>query len=98
MLDQNKLSITERITAPTPKLFTIIRNLGIVLAALSGAIIAIQQQGLELPTWVSILSDKVAWIAGLIAAIVSQLTVDFKKLTSENALANLGNLADKKKA
>lgn len=96
MIDQNKLSVTERITAPTPKLFTIIRNIGIVLAALSAAVIAIQEQGVQLPEIVTLLTEKAAWISGLIAALISQLTVDFKKLSGQSVLNSVDNL-DKKK-
>jgi hypothetical protein len=96
MLDQNKLSITERITAPTPKLFAIIRNIGIVLATVSGAVVAMQSQGIQLPEVVTLLSEKALWISGLIAALVSQLTVDFKALNIKNGLASVGNLVQKK--
>ncbi len=96
MIDQNKLSAVERVAAPTPKFFAIIRNIGIVLAAVSGAVIAVQQQGIELPEIVALLADKSAWIAGLIAALVSQFTVDFKKLSGENIIASVGNVVKKK--
>ena len=96
MLDQNKLTITERITAPTPKLFAIIRNIGIILATISGAVVALQSQGIQLPEIVTMLSEKALWISGLIAALVSQLTVDFKGLNAKNTLASVGNLAQKK--
>lgn len=97
MLDQNKLGLVERLAAPTPKIFTIIRNVGVVLAAASAAVLAVEQQGgIQLPEIVSLLSEKAAWISGLIAAIVAQLTVDFKKLNASNALSSVGNL--KKKA
>lgn len=96
MLDQNKISIPERITAPTPKLFAIIRNLGIILAAISGAIVTLQSQGVQLPEIVTVLSEKALWISGLIAAAVSQLTVDYKKLSAEKVIASVGNFAKKK--
>ena len=96
MLDQNKLSISERITAPTPKLFAIIRNIGIVLATVSGAVVALQSQGIQLPEIVTMLSEKALWISGLIAALVSQLTVDFKALNIKSTLSSVGNLVQKK--
>lgn len=96
MLDQNQLGLVERLAAPTPKIFAIIRNIGVILAAVSAAILAIQEQGIQLPEIVSILTEKAAWISGLIAALISQLTVDFKKMNASNALASVGNV--KKKA
>ncbi|MBB3842194.1 hypothetical protein FHS57_006225 [Runella defluvii] len=96
MLDQNKIGLVERITAPTPKIFTIIRNIGVILAAVSAAVLAVEQQGIQLPEIVSLLSEKAAWISGLIAAIVAQLTVDFKALNSKNALTSVGNIPQKK--
>jgi hypothetical protein len=96
MLDQNKLTIPERIAAPTPKLFAIIRNVGIVLATVSGAVVALQSQGIQLPEIVTMLSEKALWISGLIAALVSQLTVDFKALNIKSSLSSVGNLVQKK--
>lgn len=96
MLDQSKLTIAERITAPTPKLFAVIRNIGIILATLSGTVVALQSQGIPLPEIVTLFSEKALWISGLIAALVSQLTVDFKVLSAKNALASVGNLPQKK--
>lgn len=96
MLDQNRISIPERITAPTPKIFAIIRNIGIVLATLSGVVAALQSQGIQLPEIVTILSEKALWISGLIAAAVSQLTVDYKKLSADRIIASVGNIAKKK--
>ena len=100
MKDQNELSVADRLTAPTPSIFAIIRNIGIVLATLSGAVVALQSQGIELPEYVTLLTDKAAWISGLIAALVSQLTVDFKALKVKDTLASVGNVVanDKKKA
>lgn len=96
MLDQNKLTIVERIAAPTPKLFAIIRNIGIALATVSGAVVALQSQGIQLPEVVTMLSEKALWISGLIAALVSQLTVDFKALNIKSTISSVGNLVQKK--
>lgn len=96
MINQDKISIPERITAPTPKIFAIIRNIGIVLATLSGVVAALQSQGIQLPEIVTVLSEKALWISGLIAAAVSQLTVDYKKLNVKGVIASVGNLAKKK--
>ncbi len=39
-MKSNSLNLVERVTAPTPKWFKIIRNIGIVLTAVGGAILA----------------------------------------------------------
>lgn len=97
MLDQNKLGIVERLKAPTPKIFGIIRNVGIVLATLSAAVVSLQSQDVQLPEIVTMLSEKALWISGLIAALVSQLTVDYKKLSANNIIASVGNISKKKR-
>lgn len=96
MSKQNNLSVVERIAAPTPPLFAIIRNIGIVLAALAGAVMAVQQQGVQLPEIVTTIADKVVLVSGVIPALVSQLTVDFSKLAEKNIFEKVGNLTKKK--
>jgi hypothetical protein len=94
--NQNKLSIAERITAPTPKLFAIIRNIGIVIATIAGAIIGLEQQGVQLPEVVKLIADKAAIIAGIVAAIVSQLTVNFSELSTKKVMDKIAEAAKKK--
>ncbi len=80
MEKQNQLSIVERIVAPTPPLFAWIRNIGIILAAIAGAIISVEEQGVELPEIVKIIADRIVLVSGVVVALVSQLAVDFSKL------------------
>lgn len=76
---QDELSTVERFTAPTPRFFRILQVLGIVFATISGALIQLQLQGIDLPDFLSVIADKASVIAGIVAALVSQFTVDFKK-------------------
>lgn len=77
-MNQDQISLLERIQAPTPKIFRIVRNAGIVLAVASGAVMSLHDQGIALPELVTFLADKAYVLAGAIAAIVAQLTVDYK--------------------
>lgn len=78
---QDTLSIQERLTAPTPKFFQIIQVIGVVLAAVSGALIYLQENGIILPDVLLWVADKATLVSGIIATLISQLTVDFKKIT-----------------
>ena len=94
--NQNKLSLVERATAPTPPLFAWIRNIGVILAALAGAVITMQEQGVQLPEIVTVVADRVVVVSGIIAAIVSQLTVDFSKLAQEKIFSKVAEATKKK--
>lgn len=76
---QDELTTVERFTAPTPRFFRLLQVLGIVFATISGALIQLQLQGIELPQVLSVIADKASVIAGIVTALVSQFTVDFKK-------------------
>ena len=68
---QNNLSLIQRITAPTPKIFKIFRTVGLSLAAAGGAILAIPAMPVIL---VSIAGYILA--AGSVMTAVSQVAVD----------------------
>ena len=69
-LDQ--LSLLERAVAPTPKLFRILRLIGLTLAAASGALLAAP---VALPAIVTTVAGYVA-IAGTVATAVRQVAVE----------------------
>ena len=69
-LDQ--LSLLERVVAPTPKVFRILRLIGLTLAAASGALLAAP---VALPAIVTTVAGYVA-IAGTVATAVSQVAVE----------------------
>jgi len=83
---QDELSIIDRLTAPTPGIFKTIRIIGICLAALGGGLIGIQEQGIELPAFLTVLANLTTVVAGTIATLVSSLTVDLAKFKAQNAL------------
>lgn len=66
------LSIAERAAAPTPKLFRVVRLIGITLAAVSGAILAAP---VALPAIITTIASYLA-VAGTVATAVSQVTVE----------------------
>lgn len=82
---QNELSISDRITAPTPKFFRILRNVGVVLGAVGSTILLAP---LALPVAITTIAGYLA-TAGAVAAAVSQTTVDYKELAKEEQLSNL---------
>ena len=64
------MNIINRAKAPTPKFFKVLRNIGLVLAAIGGTILA---SPVALPVAVVSVGGYVAVAGGLISA-VSQLT------------------------
>jgi uncharacterized membrane protein YeiH len=68
----NDLSIIQRMKAPTPKFFRVLRNIGLALAAASGAVLAAP---IALPAAVITAATYVA-VAGGVLTAVSQATVD----------------------
>ena len=69
-VDNNK-SLLERITAPTPAFFRSLRNTGLIIAAIGGAVISAP---IALPTLVVSIAGYMTVIAGVISA-VSQITI-----------------------
>ena len=74
------MKIVERIKAPTPKFFKILRSIGLALLAISGTVVAAP---IVLPVTVITVAGYMAVAGGVISA-VSQLTVS--PLTPEDAL------------
>lgn len=83
---QNELSLIDRLAAPTPGIFKTIGTIGICLAALGGTLMGIQEQGIELPAFLTVLANVATVVAGLVAKAVSSLTVDLEKYKKQNAL------------
>jgi hypothetical protein len=69
-MTQNNLSLIQRITSPTPKIFKIFRTVGLSLAAAGGAILAAPAMPVVL---VSIAGYVIA--AGSVMTAVSQVAV-----------------------
>ena len=70
------MKIVERIKAPTPKFFKILRSVGLALLAISGTIVAAP---IVLPVTVITVAGYMAVAGGVISA-VSQMTVDEENL------------------
>ena len=64
------MNIIKRVKSPTPKFFKVLRNIGLVLAAVGGTILAAP---VALPTIVVTAGGYIAVAGGVISA-VSQLT------------------------
>ena len=65
-------NIVNRATAPTPKFFKVLRNIGLALAAIGGTILTAP---VVLPSVVLTVGGYLA-VAGGVLSAVSQLTVD----------------------
>ena len=65
------MKIVERIQSPTPKLFQRLRNIGLVLAAVGGVVMA---SPVALPLWIVNIGGYLT-VAGGVLGAVSQLTV-----------------------
>jgi hypothetical protein len=66
------MKIVERINAPTPKFFKILRSIGLALLAISGTVVAAP---IVLPATVVTVAGYMAVAGGVISA-VSQMTVN----------------------
>ena len=64
------MNIIKRIQSPTPKFFKVLRNIGLVLAAVGGTILAAP---VALPVIVTTIGGYVAVVGGVLSAF-SQLT------------------------
>ena len=77
--------IINRANAPTPKFFKVLRNVGLVLAAVGGTILAAP---IALPVLVTSVGGYLV-VAGGVASAVSQLTVNedeiLRKAQDDNA-------------
>ena len=66
------MNLIKRAKSPTPKFFKILRNIGLVLAAIGGTIVAAP---VALPTIISTIGGYIAVAGGALSA-VSQVTVE----------------------
>lgn len=86
------MNIVERVKAPTPKFFKILRSIGLALLGISGSIVATP---VLLPAAVVTVAGYVAVAGGVISAI-SQITVDDEilKQVQDDKLENLNKARD----
>ena len=84
---QDELTIQERLSAPTPKLFRAIRTICLLVAGVTGGLLATKTQGVELPATIDFLANKAYLLAGAVGTLIAQLTVDVPAYLRKNALA-----------
>lgn len=88
-MNQNELSIWQRLTAPAPKLFAFISKIALVMGALAFSLANFNGElaalGLVVPTVLVKAATIAQWIAAG-ALAVSKLTVDFEKYKKQNAI------------
>ena len=77
MKKANQMNLAERLVAPKLRFFRIMRNVGLVLAAASGAILAAP---VALPATLVAVAGYVA-VAGSVATAISQAAVDDEALS-----------------
>lgn len=75
----NKMNVVERVKAPTPKFFKILRTIGLTLAAVGGAILAAP---ISIPAGLVAVAGYVTLAGGVLTA-VSQTAVDSEKETEK---------------
>lgn len=78
------MNVVERAQAPTPKFFKVLRNIGIIVATIGGAILTAP---VALPAAIVTVGGYLAVAGGVISAI-SQVTVDDKKLMKDEEGVN----------
>lgn len=82
------MNLVKRAKAPTPKFFKVLRNIGLVLAAVGGTILAAP---VALPVIVTSVAGYLA-VAGGVVSAVSQLTVKedeiLRKTQNDNVTAH----------
>ena len=66
------MNILDRYKKPTPKLFRILRNLGVCLATAGGAILTAP---VCVPDWLSVMATYII-VAGTVATAISQAAVE----------------------
>jgi ABC-type xylose transport system permease subunit len=78
--NQDSITLGQRLAAPTPKFFRVIRTVGLVLGTVGTTILT---AGAALPAVVVTIAGYLV-TAGAVAAAVSQTTVDWKVYESKN--------------
>lgn len=84
-MNVNEMNVWQRLGAPTPKFFKRLRDVGLVLGALGGAILTAP---ISLPPIVLTLAGYLVTV-GVVAGGVSQATVDEKELAEKLKVADL---------
>tara|TARA_A100000171_G_C2139555_1_gene153640 strand:- start:1732 stop:1986 length:255 start_codon:yes stop_codon:yes gene_type:complete len=81
-MKRNNLNIVERVKAPTPKFFRIARNIGLILAAAGGTLLA---SPIAIPAVVVKVAGYLT-VAGGVMSAISQSTVDDDELNLDQVI------------
>ena len=79
--DPNNMSVVERVKAPTPKFFKILRTIGLALATAGGALLAAP---IALPAAVISVAGYVALAGGVMTAVSQTAVETTNSKTTEN--------------
>ena len=78
----NEMTLAQRVSAPTPKFFKVLRSIGLVLAAVSGTVLA---SPIALPVAITTVASYLTVAAGVLTA-VSQVAVDEQAVAAKEGL------------
>jgi hypothetical protein len=67
------LDLVNRFLTNNPKFFKVIQVISVVIAAVTGLPLFIEQIGVVLPETITVLSNKIIAIASVVAALIAQL-------------------------
>jgi hypothetical protein len=81
-MNTNQMTIAQRISAPTPKFFKVLRTIGLVLAATAGTVLA---SPIALPAVITSVAGYLTVAAGVLTA-VSQVAVDEEAVKAREGL------------
>lgn len=68
--------IIKRFVAPSPTFFKVVKYVSVAIALITGLPAFLQENGIDLPEAIDVIASKVIMWAGVVAALVAQLTVD----------------------
>lgn len=75
--------ILKRLMAKSPKIFKVIKWISILVVLVTGLPAFLVSVGITLPPELLVLENKAIAIAGIVGAIISQLTVDTPEATKQ---------------
>jgi len=75
--------ILKRLVAKSPKIFQVIKWISILVVLVTGLPGFLESVGITLPPDLLVLENKAIAIAGIVGAVISQLTVDTPEATQK---------------
>lgn len=68
--------IIKRFVAPSPTFFKVVKYISVAVALITGLPAFLQENGIVLPEAIEVISSKVIMWAGVVSALIAQLTVN----------------------